>query len=82
MLFLSNSQIRWSRSRSRERKSKKKLGEDCCGARDSHSTDYAADNSSDHSSSATQSPQHRLLGSQHTTGKLIFQRDRLFHMKN
>ncbi|KAL0278275.1 UNVERIFIED_CONTAM: hypothetical protein PYX00_000132 [Menopon gallinae] len=63
--FFNTLKIKCFRSRSKERKPKKKAGEDGWAQRDS--TDYAADNSSDHSSSATQSPQHRLLASHHQT---------------
>lgn len=61
--FFSTLKHRWSRGRSKER------GRNSPGTNDSHdhlehrdSTDYAADNSSEHSSSATpitQSPRHR-----------------------
>ncbi|XP_065348960.1 multiple C2 and transmembrane domain-containing protein isoform X1 [Cloeon dipterum] len=55
---------RFSRSRSKERRPMRE------GRRDS--TDYAADNSSDHSSSATpqtQSPRHRLFTLQHDSSR-------------
>ncbi|KAK6643695.1 hypothetical protein RUM43_005205 [Polyplax serrata] len=63
--FFSSLRSRWYRSKSRERRVKKKLGDDGCVQKDGASTDYAADNSSDHSSSATQSPQHKISGGQH-----------------
>lgn len=53
-------QHRWSRGRSKERRGRSPHNGDA-GAHggDDSATDYAADNSSDHSSSATQSPRHR-----------------------
>ncbi|XP_059487628.1 multiple C2 and transmembrane domain-containing protein isoform X3 [Neocloeon triangulifer] len=57
---------RFSRSRSKERRPMRGIE----GRRDS--TDYAADNSSDHSSSATpqtQSPRHRLFTLQHDSSR-------------
>lgn len=64
-------QSRWARSRSRERRrarGESEAGDNEARAEDSHSTDYAADNSSEYSSSATQSPRHRHLAvSQGTT---------------
>ncbi|KAG8256525.1 hypothetical protein J6590_066335 [Homalodisca vitripennis] len=65
---------RWSRGRSRERRSRRREGVPG-GPRvveESHSTDYAADNSSEHSSSVTpltQSPRHRHIGPQPTPGQ-------------
>lgn len=63
-------QNRWCRSRARERKGKKKL-EGNWIYKDSASTDYAADNSSDHSSS-THSPQHKIFTSEATAGQLSY----------
>ncbi|XP_014246245.1 multiple C2 and transmembrane domain-containing protein isoform X2 [Cimex lectularius] len=64
--FFTSIKERWSRGRSRERKRKRgELGEE-----ESHSTDYAADNSSEHSSSVTpltQSPRHRLTAVENIT---------------
>ncbi|XP_046662457.1 LOW QUALITY PROTEIN: multiple C2 and transmembrane domain-containing protein-like [Homalodisca vitripennis] len=69
--FFSSLKERWSRGRSRERRSRRREGVPG-GPRvveESHSTDYAADNSSEHSSSVTpltQSPRHRHIGPQPT----------------
>lgn len=51
-------QHRWSRGRSKERGRRSPHNGDA-GVHGDESTDYAADNSSEHSSSATQSPRHR-----------------------
>ncbi|CRL08658.1 CLUMA_CG021376, isoform A [Clunio marinus] len=58
--FLSSLRNRWSRGRSKER-SRKSLGSGNLLDDDRDNSDYAADNSSDHSSSATpfESPRHR-----------------------
>lgn len=56
-------QHRWSRGRSKERgyHSHAHHNDGESGAHDSEGTDYAADNSSDHSSSATHSPRHKPI---------------------
>lgn len=56
-------QHRWSRGRSKERgyHAHAHHNDGDVGAHDSEGTDYAADNSSDHSSSATHSPRHKQL---------------------
>lgn len=57
-------QHRWSRSRSKERGYHTRVHQNDhdINAHDSEGTDYAADNSSDHScSSATQSPRHKPI---------------------
>nr|CAD7199380.1 unnamed protein product [Timema douglasi] len=77
-------EIRWaarSRSRSKERRAWKREHGDTSAAPDGETrlrrdstTDYAADNSSEHSSTATpltQSPRHRLLTLQHVRVSLI-----------
>jgi hypothetical protein len=89
--FVKITQIRWasrSRSRSKERRAWRKDNQEAHGQdgveqtlqgesrlrRDS-TTDYAADNSSEHSSTATpltQSPRHRLLNIQHGNDGLSF----------
>ncbi|XP_054277669.1 multiple C2 and transmembrane domain-containing protein-like isoform X2 [Macrosteles quadrilineatus] len=66
--FFSTLKERWSRGRSRERRRRRDVGAagGSGAVEESHSTDYAADNSSEHSSSVTpltQSPRHRHLGS-------------------
>lgn len=55
-------QHRWTRGRSKERLKQHTIRDGDADEFESDATDYAADNSSDHSSSATQSPRHRSAG--------------------
>ncbi|EEB15778.1 conserved hypothetical protein [Pediculus humanus corporis] len=61
--FFSTLRNRWCKNKERK---KRRLGDDFI-QKDGASTDYAADNSSDHSSSATQSPQHRIKAGSHAS---------------